>query len=28
MKYLIMIYCNPQSREIWESFSDAERAKG
>jgi hypothetical protein len=28
MKYLILIYHNPQSREIWEGFSDAERAEG
>jgi hypothetical protein len=28
MKYLIMIWHNPRSRAIWESFSDAERAKG
>jgi hypothetical protein len=28
MKYLILIYSNPKSREIWESFSDAERAEG
>jgi hypothetical protein len=28
MKYLIMIWHNPKSRAIWESFSDAERAKG
>ncbi|MGN9908162.1 YciI family protein [Phytohabitans sp. LJ34] len=28
MKYLIMIWHNPKSREIWESFSDAERAEG
>ncbi|GAA4676999.1 YciI family protein [Phytohabitans rumicis] len=28
MKYLIMIYGNPKSREIWDSFSEAERAEG
>jgi hypothetical protein len=28
MKYLLLIYQNPGSREIWESFSDAERAEG
>jgi hypothetical protein len=28
MKYLIMIYHNPKSREVWESFSDEERARG
>jgi len=28
MKYLILIYGNPQSRALWESFSDAERARG
>ena len=28
MKYVILIYRNPQSREIWEAFSDAERGKG
>jgi hypothetical protein len=28
MKYLLLIYHNPGSREIWESFSDAERAEG
>jgi hypothetical protein len=28
MKYLIMVYSNPTTRELWESFSDAERAKG
>jgi hypothetical protein len=28
VKYLIMIWQNPKSREIWESFSDAERAEG
>jgi hypothetical protein len=28
VKYLILIYSNPESREIWESFSDAERAEG
>jgi hypothetical protein len=28
MKYMILIHSNPASREIWESFSDAERAEG
>ena len=28
MKYLIMIYSNPASREIWNGFTDAERAEG
>jgi hypothetical protein len=28
MKYLILIYHNPGARQIWESFSDAEQAKG
>ncbi len=28
MKYVILIYGNPQSREIWEAFSEAERGKG
>ncbi len=28
MKYVILIYSNPKSREIWESFSDAQRAEG
>ena len=28
MKYLILIYGNPESRAIWEGFSDAERAEG
>jgi len=28
VKYLILIHSNPQSREIWEGFSDAERAEG
>ena len=28
MKYLILIYSNPDSRKVWESFSDAERAEG
>ena len=28
MKYLILIYSNPESRKIWESFSDAQRAEG
>ena len=28
MKYLILIYGNPKSREAWAGFSDAERAEG
>lgn len=28
MKYMILIHGNPQSRQIWESFSDAQRAEG
>ena len=28
MKYVILIYSNPTSRKLWESFSDAERAEG
>jgi hypothetical protein len=28
MKYLILIYHNPNSREIWEGFSEEERAEG
>ena len=28
MKYLILIYSNPVSREIWEGFSDDQRAEG
>ena len=28
MKYLILIHSNPASREIWEGFSDAQRAEG
>jgi hypothetical protein len=28
VKYLILIYSNPMSREIWEGFSDDERAEG
>jgi hypothetical protein len=28
MKYMILIHSNPSSREIWESFSDAQRAAG
>lgn len=28
MKYLIMIYSNPKSRAIWESFSKEQRAEG
>jgi hypothetical protein len=28
VKYLILIYSNPESRKIWEGFSDAERAEG
>ena len=28
MKYLVLIYSNPASREIWEGFSDEQRAEG
>jgi hypothetical protein len=28
LKYLILIYSNPASREIWEGFSDDQRAEG
>ncbi|HWD47511.1 MAG TPA: YciI family protein [Actinomycetota bacterium] len=28
MRYLILIYSNPASREIWESFSDEQQAEG
>jgi hypothetical protein len=28
VKYLILIYSNPESRQVWESFSDAQRAEG
>jgi hypothetical protein len=28
MKYLVMIYTNPATREIWESFSEEEQAAG
>lgn len=28
MKYLILIYGNPQSRAVWQSFSSAQRAEG
>ena len=28
MKYMILIHSNPQSREIWDGFSDAEKAEG
>jgi hypothetical protein len=28
VKYLVLIYSNPQSRQIWEGFSDAQRAAG
>lgn len=28
MKYLILIYSNPQSRQMWEAFSPAEQADG
>lgn len=28
MKYLILIYGNPQSRALWQSFSSAQRAEG
>jgi hypothetical protein len=28
VKYLVLIYSNPASREIWEGFSDDRRAEG
>jgi hypothetical protein len=28
VKYVILIYSNPASREIWDSFSDTEQAEG
>jgi hypothetical protein len=28
VKYLVLIYSNPASREIWEGFTDEERADG
>ncbi len=28
MKYLLLIYHNPGSRQLWETFSEAERAEG
>jgi hypothetical protein len=28
VKYLILIYSNPASREVWEGLSDARRAEG
>jgi hypothetical protein len=28
MKYLILIYSNPKSREIWNAFSRDQRAAG
>jgi hypothetical protein len=28
VKYLILIYSNPASREIWESFTDDQRSEG
>ena len=28
MKYLILIYSNPASRQIWEGFTEAQRASG
>ena len=28
MKYMILIHSNPQSRETWAGFSDAQRAEG
>jgi hypothetical protein len=28
VKYLVLIYSNPASREIWEGFSDEQRAEG
>lgn len=28
MKYLILIYTNPEARKVWQSLSDAEQAEG
>jgi hypothetical protein len=28
VRYLVLIYSNPASREIWEGFSDEQRAEG
>jgi hypothetical protein len=28
MKYLLLIYHNPQARQMWESFSEGEKAEG
>jgi hypothetical protein len=28
VKYLILIYHNPESRQVWDSFSEEERAEG
>jgi hypothetical protein len=28
VKYLVLIYSNPESRQIWEGFSDDQRAEG
>lgn len=28
MKYLLLIYHNPESRQVWESFSEEEQAEG
>lgn len=28
VKYLVLIYHNPQSQQLWEAFSDAQRAEG
>jgi hypothetical protein len=28
VKYLLLIYHNPQARQIWESFSEAQQAEG
>jgi hypothetical protein len=28
MKYLVLIYSNPQARQVWETFSDAQKAEG
>ena len=28
MKYMLLIYHNPEARQIWESFSEAEQAEG
>jgi len=28
VKYLLLIYHNPEARQLWESFSEAEKAEG